>query len=146
MKQHNSDRIVSPESVPTPLNQVVKTVLCFLSTSAYVPVHIGRAMRKCVSGHNRAAKVQISLRICAVWSGLSLSVNIITGYHRLYDWRANARMIICACAYWSESADCACSKTLFRLALPNGYGRSTCFVVWGVLLLIVWPSFSSLPS
>ena len=33
----------------------------------------------------------------------SLSANII-GYYRVFQWRANARMRLCACARWCESA------------------------------------------
>ena len=37
-------------------------------------------------------------------SGSSLSANIIIGYCKMYYWRANARMILCACAGLSESS------------------------------------------
>ena len=47
-------------------------------------------------GHMGTAKAQISLRIRAVRSGLSLSANRITGRYRMYEWRAKARMIIFA--------------------------------------------------
>ena len=50
------------------------------------------------------AKAQISLYILTVWSGPSLSANRIIEY---YEWRAKAKMILCACAGWSESADFA---------------------------------------
>ena len=29
----------------------------------------------------------------------------IMGYYRMYEWRAKARMILCACAWWSESTN-----------------------------------------
>ena len=67
--------------------------------------YIGRAKQKRVFGHMRAAKAQISLRIRAVWSGPSLSANKIIGYYRMYEWRAKARMILCACKRWSKSAN-----------------------------------------
>ena len=51
------------------------------------------ALRKHVYGHIRTTKAKISLRIRAVWSGLSLSDNRIIGYYRT----ANARMIVYAC-------------------------------------------------
>ena len=31
----------------------------------------------------------------------------MTGYYRMNEWRAKARMILCACAVWSESAHVA---------------------------------------
>ena len=64
---------------------------------------MGRAMRKRAFGHMRTAKAQISLRIRAVWSGSSLSANRIISYYRMYEWRANTKMILFACAGWSES-------------------------------------------
>ena len=39
----------------------------------------------------------------AVWSRPSLSTARITGYYRMYQWRAKARMRPCAYAVWSES-------------------------------------------
>ena len=63
-----------------------------------------RAMRKQIFEHMRWAKAQISLRICAVWSRPSLFTNRIIGYQNMYEWRANARMILCTCAGWWESA------------------------------------------
>ena len=62
--------------------------------------YVGRAMRKCVFGHMPTAKVQISLRIRAVWSELSLSANRIIGHYRMYPWRENVRMRLCACVGW----------------------------------------------
>ena len=47
---------------------------------------------------------QISLHIHAVWSEPSLSANRIIGYYRMYEYRAEAQMIPCICAGWSESA------------------------------------------
>ena len=61
-------------------------------------------MRKRVYEQMRTAKAQISLRIRAVWSGPLLSANRIIGYYRVYEWRAKAQMILCACARWSEPA------------------------------------------
>ena len=84
-----------------------KGIIKFLSAGQYWP-----AMRKLVFGHMRTAKAKISLRIRAVWSGPSLSANRIIGDYRMYQWRANAWMGLCACAGWI-SAFCACSKTPF---------------------------------
>ena len=56
---------------------------------------IGRAMRKCIFGQMLTANAQISLHICAVWSGPLLSANRIFGHNRMYQWRANARMRRC---------------------------------------------------
>ena len=80
---------------------------------------MGHVMRKCILGHMPTAKVQLSLRICAVWSGPSLSANRIIGHYRMNQWTANARMRLCACVGWIWiCAFCACSKTPFRLAKP----------------------------
>ena len=49
---------------------------------------MGHAMRKRVFGQLWTAKIQISLRIRADWSGPSLSSNRIIGYYRMYEWRA----------------------------------------------------------
>ena len=45
--------------------------------------------------------------------GLHYPLTII-GYYKMYEWRANARMILCACAGYF-CAFCACSKALFCL-------------------------------
>ena len=37
-----------------------------------------------------------------VWSGPSLLINRIIGYYRMFQWRANVRMRLRACAGWSE--------------------------------------------
>ena len=59
---------------------------------------------KCVFGHMRIVTTQIIWRIRAVWSGPSLSTTRIIGYYIMYEWRAKAWMILCACAGWCESA------------------------------------------
>ena len=64
---------------------------------------LGCTMRKRVLGHTQEAKIQISRRIRGIWS----SANRIIGYYRMYEWRAKARMLLCACAF------CPCSKALF---------------------------------
>ena len=74
-------------------------------------------MRRRVLEHMRIAKTQISLRICAVWSRPSLSAVRIVGYNRMYQWRANARMILCTCAGWTESAHFA-RRHFFALRGP----------------------------
>ena len=63
---------------------------------------VGCTMLQSIIRHMRTGKAQISLRICAVWSGPSLPDNRIIGFSRKYEWRAKARMILCACS-WSES-------------------------------------------
>ena len=52
---------------------------------------------KVPSGHVRTAKAQIRLRECAVWSGSSHSANIITGYYRMFQCRANNLMTLRFC-------------------------------------------------
>ena len=77
--------------------------------SNYIPTaqHMGCAMRKCVFGYTWTVKAQIRLRRCSIWSGPSLSTNRISGYYRVYEWRAKAWMILCTCAGWSVSANFA---------------------------------------
>ena len=64
-----------------------------------------------------STKAQISLCIrVALWSGPSLSANKIIRYYRMYKWRAKARVILWACAWWSNfCAFCTRSKALFHL-------------------------------
>ena len=45
-------------------------------------------------GYMRIAKAQISLRTRAVWLKTSLSANRISGYYRMYEWRAKGEMIL----------------------------------------------------
>ena len=81
--------------------------------------HMGLAMQKHVFGHIRTAKAQISLRIRADWSGLFLSGIRSSLHYRNYQWRANVRMKLCACAGWIWICIFyACSKTHFPLAHP----------------------------
>ena len=54
----------------------------------------------------------------AVWSWLLLCANRIIGCYRMYELRANAQIICCACAGWI-CAFCACSKSRFRLTQPK---------------------------
>ena len=58
--------------------------------------HISHAMREYVFR-------QMSLRMCAVWQGHSLSANRIIEYYRIYEWRAKVWMIFCTYVGWSES-------------------------------------------
>ena len=55
---------------------------------------------KVPSRHVWREQVQISLRECAVSSGPSLSANRIIGYSRMFQWRANARIRLCASVEW----------------------------------------------
>ena len=52
----------------------------------------------------------------------SLSANRIIGHYRMYQWRENARIRLCACMVriWICTF-CACSKTPFRLLRPIYY-------------------------
>ena len=65
---------------------------------------MGLTMRKRVPGPMRTAGTHISLCMCAVLPGPSLSANRIIGYYRMYEWRAKARMILSECARLCESA------------------------------------------
>ena len=62
-------------------------ILVYLALSGlFVQILMSRAMRKCVFGHMRTAKAQISLRIRAGWSGPLLSANRRLEYYRMYKW------------------------------------------------------------
>ena len=50
-------------------------------------IRSGRAMRKCAFGHMRTKMAEVSLRICTVWSALSLN---IIGYYIMYEGRREA--------------------------------------------------------
>ena len=76
---------------------------------------MGSAMQKCVFGHMRIAKSQISLSIHAVWSASLLSANRIIGYYRMLQWTTIARMRPCACAEWCESTHFAHAQRHFFL-------------------------------
>ena len=78
---------------------MVHTLVSFTSTLDY----IGQTMLKHIFRHVRTVNALIRLHICAVWSGHSLSTNRIFGHYRMYEWRAKAQMILCACAGWSKS-------------------------------------------
>ena len=51
----------------------------------------------------------------AVWSELPLSANRIIGYYGIYNWRAKARIIKCARAWWSEFAFLRIFENTFSL-------------------------------
>ena len=77
-------------------------------------LHLGCMIRKRVFGHMWTAKIQFSLRICAVWSGPSLSAGTITGYCRMYEWRAKAWTILWAWRWMIQIyAFCVFSKAFF---------------------------------
>ena len=73
--------------------QLSENSLMYISDCVYV----GKTMRKRVLGHIRTAKAQISLCICAISSGPSLSVNIMARRYRMYQ-GSSAHIILCACA------------------------------------------------
>ena len=74
---------------------------------------LDRVLRKRVFWHMRTAKAQTSLRIHAVWSRPSLSADKIIAYYRIYEWRAKARMIVCAYGDRSESVHFAHVRRFF---------------------------------
>ena len=75
--------------------------------------HMCHAMWKRVFGYMRTAKANISLRIRAVWSGLSPFNYRILEKKGMYQWRAHAQMRLCACAGWCESAHSAHARRYF---------------------------------
>ena len=84
-------------------------------TTTPLKMHSGHTIRKLFFGHMRTAMVQISLRIHAVWSGPSLSVNRINWHYRMHQWWASPRMIhvLCACADEFKSLHFAYVRRLF---------------------------------
>ena len=66
----------------------------------------------------QAAKIRTSLHICPVWSAPLLLANRIIGYYRMYEWKAKAWMILCACTGWSESAHFVLVLRHFLLDIP----------------------------
>ena len=85
-------------------------------------------------GHMRTAKTQISLRIRAGLSGPSLSANRIIGKYRMYQLKAKARMILCACVEWSESARFAhVRRHFFAWRGPNNTAPDN-----GIVLVMFW--------
>ena len=77
-------------------------------------------MSKCVFEHMRSVKAQISLHIRTLWSGTWLYANRTIGHYRMYQWRANAHMWLCACMGWIWICKfCTCSKTYSRLPLSR---------------------------
>ena len=60
-----------------------------------------RNARKRSLCHVRAKKVQIRLRVCAVWSGPSLPAYSTLGYCGLYQQAESILIILRACAGWS---------------------------------------------
>ena len=66
-----------------------------------VAYHMGCTLRNRVFEHITTEKTHIGLRICAVWLGSSLSAIKNTGCYRMYELKAKARIILCACTGWS---------------------------------------------
>ena len=62
------------------------------------------AMQKRVFGHIRTVKAQFSLRVHAVWPGLSLFAARIIGFYRKFQRRAKVRRRPCSSTRWYESA------------------------------------------
>ena len=71
------------------------------------------------------ACVNVSSGICgqrrprSVWSGPSLSANIIIRYYRMFQWWAKTRMRLSMCKMIRIRTCCACSLVHFRLKGPS---------------------------
>ena len=74
------------------------------SLSTYIITVWTQTSENVPSGHVQKATAQIRIADAQVWSGAWLSANRIIGYYRMFPWRANARMRLCACAWWCKSA------------------------------------------
>ena len=97
----------------------------------------------------RTAKAQIRLRISAVWSVPSLSANRTTRYYRMYEWRSKARMILCACAGWSEATLMFDASHIRKVSLflSNAKEVTPCSVfgnVWFFLFILFYMWWYSL--
>ena len=80
---------------------------------------------KVSSEHMRTEKAKISLRIRAVWTWPSLSANGSILCYSMFQCRRNARMRLCACAEWFESAYFAhIRKHFFAWRGPFGVWRA----------------------
>ena len=73
-------------------------------------------MQKRVFGHIWTAKAQLSLRICAVWSGPSLTINRIIGYHKMFQWKIPGWDF--ALVQYDVNSHILCLKALLRLKRP----------------------------
>ena len=90
---------------------------------------MSRVLRKQVFGHMRKVKAQI----IAVRSRLSLSANRIIGYYRMYEWRAKARMILCARAGWYESTHFAHDRRhIFAWRCPYEFIKEGTIQIYGI--------------
>ena len=56
-----------------------------------------------------------------VWSGPSLSTNRIIRYYRMYEWKAKALMILCACAGWADMRILHLLEGIFWLDTAHTY-------------------------
>ena len=90
-----------------------------LLNSPFFSIKIWAKSKNVPLGHAQTVKTQIRLHGCAVWSGPLMSSARITGYYRLYQWWAKARIRPCGCAGRCEHTFCACPKALFRLMLTT---------------------------
>ena len=98
--QHPKSSISNPSFLY--LSSVSKNVAFVSGPRYWNRENICRAIQKCVIRHMWTVKAQIRLRICAVWSGPSLSTNTIIGYYKMYELRAKNK-ILWTCAEWSET-------------------------------------------
>ena len=94
-------------------------------------ITVGRATQKRVSGHMRTAKA-LRLRGWAVLIETSLSANRIIENYGMYEWRAKARIILCACAGWSESAHFADVRRYFFAAHCDNKQHTSSFILMSV--------------
>ena len=74
----------------------------------------------------------VHTRMRAVWSGPSLSATRVIRHCRMYQWKANVGIRLCACAVWMWICTlCAYSKTPFRLARPKYASTNNLPWHWG---------------
>ena len=110
---------------------------------------LGRTMRKCVYGLMRTAKAQISLRIRAISSEQSLSLNRSIGYYRMFQRSVNAGMRLSKYAGWCESAHFAhAGRHVFAWRGPYDSGLGNILLKWfensfmHKIKLQIWTAFS----
>ena len=85
-------------------------------------IRMGSAVRKCVCGHMRTSKAQISLRIRIIWSGLSLSANrIFECYNTVWMARISSRCIHSpVCSLSVQNFLLRCFGFYWSLLFPHG--------------------------
>ena len=87
-------------------------------------------------------KAQISLRICAVWSGPSLSTNRSIGYYRMFLNEKQLPGWDCTWAGWSNLHSLAHAGATFSIDMTLLYSRLYWKPLWGWNWWVCWCNLS----